>query len=208
MKRSRNCIQVWIVAAVFTMLAPRLARGDGGTVQLHEAKGPFSVTVFVAPEAARGGPSDVSVLVQRRTNSEVVLDADVSLTADPPGGVAINQSDTLCGLASDADAAPDLTQLQVKAKATRKHASNKLLYAAPLELNANGNWRLHLVVSRGSDSESFDCVLPVARSSATLAGLWPYFAFPPLVITAFSINQRLRRHSLEKEPLNTNRAKI
>jgi hypothetical protein len=207
MKRSRTSIQVWIVTAAFTMLAPRLARGDGGIVQLRENKGPFSVTVFVAPEAALGEFADVSVLVQGRTNAEVILDADVSLTADPPGGVAINQSDTLCGAASDAAAFPDLTQHQVKAQATREQASNKLLYAAPLKLSATGNWRLHVLVSRGSDSESFDCLLPVTRSS-TLAGLWPYLAFPPLGITAFAINQRLRKHSLEKEPLNASRGKI
>lgn len=182
------------------MLTPRLARGDGGIVRLHEIQGPFSVTVFVSPEAAAGGLVDVSVLVQWRTNGDVILDAGVSLALDPPTGVATNPSDPLCGVSSAAAAflSPELAQPLVKAQATREQASNKLLYATPLKLDATGDWRLHIVVSRGSDSAGFDCLLPVTMASAKLPGLWPYLAFPPIIITAFAINQRLRRHSLEK----------
>src|SRR5262249_1686313 len=79
--------QAWVGLALFTMLVPRLASGDGGVVQLHEAQGPFVITVFVSPERALGGPTDVSVLVQWREGGEVILDADVSLAVDPPNGV-------------------------------------------------------------------------------------------------------------------------
>jgi hypothetical protein len=200
MKRSSVRTLVWIATALSTMFVPGIARGDGGIVLLHETKDPFSVTVFVSPEGARGGLADVSVLVQWRKNGEVILDADVILALDPPAGVVSNQSDPLCGVTSSAAAfpSPELTQHQVKAHATRGQASNKLLYAAPLALNTTGDWRLHMLVSRGSDSAGFDCLVPVTITSAKLSGLWPYLAFPPIVITAFALNQRLRRHSLEK----------
>jgi len=200
MKRSSISIQIWALA-FFHMLAPRFARGDGGIVQLREVRGPFSVTVFASPEAACGVVADISVLVQRPENGEVVLDANVSLALDPPKGLVLNRSEPLCGPPSAAAAfqLPDMTQHQIKARATREQAFNKLLYAAPLELNASGDWRLHVLVSRGSDSAGFDCLLPITMAPAQLSGLWPYLVLPPIAITAFALNQRLRKHSLEKD---------
>jgi hypothetical protein len=189
-----------VVAALVATLAPHLARGDGGVVRLHEAKGPFSVTVFVPPEPAVGSLVDVSVLVQWRKTGEVILDADVSLAVEPPTGLALARSDPLCGLSPTAATvqSPDLTQQKPTVPATRDQASNKLLYAAALNLNSAGDWRLHVYVLRGSDTARFDCLLPVTQASAKLPGLWPCLVFPPIVIAAFAMNQMLRRHSLER----------
>ncbi len=198
MKRARLSIQARVVTAIFTMFAPLIARGDGGIVLLHEAQGPFSVTVFVSAETARGGLADVSVLVQWRKNGDVVLDADVSLAVEPPKGLAMNRSEEFCGLSPVTAAFPLADMRQATVTAMREQASNKLLYAANLKLNAPGDWRLHVYVWRASDSARFDCLLPIARTSATAQGLWPYLIFPPIVIAAFAMNQRLRRHSLEK----------
>jgi hypothetical protein len=192
MKRSIACIRVWTLAAMFTLLGTRPAKGDGGIVLLHEDRGPFSVTVFVAPEEARAGLTDVSVLVQWRTNGQVVLDADVSLALDPPIGSTISQSDPVCGLPS---AGAGLRTV----RATRAQASNKLLYAAPLNLSAGADWRLHVNVSLGGDIARFDCLLPALKESTKLAGLWLYLAFPPIAVTAFALNQKLRKHSLEQK---------
>ena len=186
---------------MFTLLGTRLAKGDGGIVLLHEAQGPFSVTIFVAPEVSRDGFADLSTLVQWRTNGQVVLDADVSLALDASLGSTMSQSDPVCGLRSAAGGFqwPDGTPLPITMRATRARASNKLLYAAPLNLSAAGDFRLHVIVSRGSDYARFDCLLPVVKESAKLTGLWPYLAFPPIAITAFALNQRLRRNSLEQK---------
>src|SRR5262249_31212541 len=120
-----------------------------------------SVTVFGSPEAARRGLTDVSVLVQWRKSGEVVLDADVSLTVEPPKGLAMDRSEEFCGLSPASVGFPlaDMKQGQA-VSATRQQASNKLLYAANLKLNAPGEWRLHIYVLRGSDSACFDCLLP------------------------------------------------
>ncbi len=186
---------------MFTLLGALLAKGDGGIVLLHEAQGPFSVTVFVTQEAARGGPADLSVLVQSRTNGQVVLDANVSVAFDPPLGSKLSQSDPVCSMPSAAAGFqfPDGTPISTTVRATRAQASNKLLYAAPLNFNASGDWLLRVNVSRGGESAGFDCVLPAVNESAKLAGLWPYVAFPPIAITAFALNQKLRRHSLEQK---------
>src|SRR5262249_44815805 len=147
------------------VLVAHLAKGDGGIVLFHEARDPFSVTIFVAPETARGGLADLSVLVQWRTNGQVVLDADVSLTLDPPTGSTMSQTDPVCSLpwAAAGVQFPDGIPLPMTVRATRAQAANKLLYAAPLKLNAAGDWRLHVIVSRGSDYARFDCLLPAVK---------------------------------------------
>jgi hypothetical protein len=197
----KRLVNIWasVSMALFATLGSQPARADGGIMLLREAKGLFAVTVFVSPEPAHGGRSDVSVLVQRRANGEVILDAEVGLAVDPPKDVPTSASEPLCGVPStDAFLIPDTRLPGGGVPASREQASNKLLYAAGLNLNAPGDWRLHVYVSRGFERARFDCLLPVTRTSAKLSALWPYLAFPPILITAFAMNQRLRRHSLEK----------
>lgn len=167
---------------------------------LREARDPFATTVFVAPEGLAAGRADVSVLVQWRTTGQVVLDADVSLAVEPPKGLPLARSEPFCGLSPPPAAAlqsSGLSHGQALAPATPQQASNKLLYAATLNLNAVGDWRLHVDVARGSARARFDCLLPITGTSAKSSGLWPCLVFPPLLIAAFAINQWLRRHSLE-----------
>jgi hypothetical protein len=198
MKRTSLRIQIWSVTALCLVLTPCIARGDGGLIQLRETRGPFSVTLFVSPEAVSGGLSDVSVLVQSQKNGDVVLDADVTLSLIPPEGVALNELDPFCGPYGAAFQPANATPHSLTVRATREQASNKLLYAALLKLDAPGNWPLQVIVSRGSDSARFDCLLPVSTISPKLSGLWPWLAFPPIAIAVFALNQKLRKGSLEK----------
>jgi len=191
---------VRVIIVLLTMLAPWCVKGDGGVVQLRESQGPFSVTVFAAPETARDGLTDVSVLVQWEKNGEVVLDADVSLALDSPSTLTMDRSEPLCGVSPSATAvqSADKGEPRASVPATRERASNKLLYAAALKLNTTGRTRLRVNVVRGAESASFDCPLLVTPTSAKLAVLWPCLAFPPIAIMAFAMNQWLRRDALEK----------
>jgi len=191
-------LQMCIATALLAAFVPHYAKGDGGIIRLRETQGPFSVTVFTSPEAVVNVPADVSVLVQGSESGKVVLDADVRLTLSPPSGLAMKQADGLCGLPTATVRLPDQIDNAVSVRATRQQASNKLLYAAPVELNAPGNWKLRLLVSRDSDTARFDCLLPVTLSTGKLAGLWPYLSLPPLVVALFAVNQWLRRQSLQK----------
>ena len=190
---------LWIVTASLAMFAPRLARGDGGIIRLRETQGPFSVTVFSPPEAAAGGLADVSALIQERRTGNAVLDADVSFALSPPDGLVMKQLGGLCGLPTAAMRLPDGMNNSASVHATREQASNKLLYAAPLEFYAPGDWKLHVLVSRGTETARFDCRLPVTLSSGRLTGVWPYLSLPPLAVALFAINQWLRRQSLQKQ---------
>jgi len=197
---NRTCVrlQICIATALLATFVPRYAKGDGGIIRLRGTQGAFSVTVFTSPEAVANGLADLSVLVQESKSGKVVLDADVRLTVSPPNGLVTTQADELCGLPTAATRLPDEIDNPVSVRATRQQASNKLLYAAPLELSAPGNWKLRLLVSRGSDTAQFDCVLPVTLSPGKLAGLWPYLSLPPLVVAPSAVNQWLRGQSLQK----------
>ena len=191
-----------MAVALLAAFAPQPAKGDGGVVLLHEAKGPISVTVFVPPEVTRSGLTDVSVLVQSRANGDVVLDADVRLTIDPPRDlVATAGTEPVCGtsLASVPFPSSYNGQRQTTLPATREQASNKLLYAAALALNGTGDWRLHIHVSRGTESAEFDGFISVIQASANTRGLWPYLLIPPIAITAFALNQKLRSQTSGEE---------
>jgi hypothetical protein len=202
MKQASTSIRLWILTALVLMLAlmlaPCVARGDGGIIQLRETRGPFSVTVFVSPEAVSDGPTDVSVLVQSQKNGDVVLDADVSLSLIPLEGVALNESDPFCGPYGAVFQPSNVAPHSLTVRATREQASNKLLYAARLRFDGPGNWPLQVIVSRGSDSARFDCPLPIGAISPKLRGLWPWLAFPPIAISVFALNQKLRKQSLEQ----------
>lgn len=203
MQRWRVSIQTWQALALVAALTPKPAKADGGFVLLHEAKGPFSVTVFVAPEPARSGLTDVSVLVQSSTSGDVLLNADVGLAVESFRGRASSPSDQFCGVfsAPAVSQLADLSQPKATVPATRQQASNKLLYAAALNLNSKSDWRLHVYISRGTDNAQFDCLIPVTQASSNAPGLWSCLLIPSIAIAAFAMNQKLRTHSLEEGPV-------
>ena len=85
--------------------------GDGGTLQFRGETPELSVTVFTSPAPLSAGPADISVLLQKRETLEPVLDAEVSIV--------------MRAVASGSE---------IRVRATREQAQNKLLYAAPLTL--------------------------------------------------------------------------
>jgi hypothetical protein len=191
MKRQSLGFQVCMAITLFALFVPCYAKGDGGIIRLRETEGPFSVTLFSSPEVVAGGLADVSALIQEKDTGKAVLDAVVSFTLSPPAGSALNQSDEFCG-------SPKALKNPASVRATREQAFNKLLYAAPLELNAAGDWKLHVIVARGIDTAGFDCLIPVTLRSGQLTGLWPYLLLSPLAVAAFAVNQWLRGQSLQK----------
>lgn len=173
-------------------------RADGGIIRLRDARGPFVITIFTAGDPILDRPLDVSVLVQGRGTGEAVLDADVRFTLSPPDGPAMKPPDEFCGMSTVMMGLPGETNDPAIVRATRAQAANKLLYAAPLKLDAPGDWKLHVLVSHGIDSARLDCLLPVALGSDKLSGLFPYLLLPPLVVAVFAVNQGLRRQPLRK----------
>jgi hypothetical protein len=149
------------------LLVAAPARGDGGLLRLSETAGPLVVSVFTAPTPLRVGPLDVSIMVQATDDHSAVLDADVQVVLRAPG-------------------------LERTAPATREAATNKLLYAALLDLPAPGRWTLAAHVRAGARSAVVSCDVDVAPPLAPALAFWPYLALPGVAIALFALHQRLK----------------
>lgn len=161
------------VVALTLLVGTPVAWGDGGAVQLQQPRGPFLITVFTAPTPLRAGPADISVLVQNHDGRTPLLDADVrvELRSSAPGGAAIRTA------------------------ATRQQATNKLLYAAPVNVPSAGSWELRITVRHAEEVADVACQIAVATPLPPLLAHWPYLAFPPAAVMVFALHQWLRSRS-------------
>ena len=150
------------------LLTAPAARGDGGLVRLSQTAGPFEITLFTAPTPLRAGPVDVSVLVQ--ADHAPVLDAEVQVTLRAPG-------------------------VERTAIATRAAATNKLLYAALLDVPEAGRWTLEAQVRVSERAATVSCEVDVAPPLPPVLVFWPYFALPAVVIALFALHQWLTRQA-------------
>ena len=148
------------------LLAAAAARGDGGLICLSERAGSFVVTVFTAQAPLRVGPIDVSVLVQSAADHAPVLDAEVQVTLHAGG-------------------------IERTATATHAAATNKLLYAASLDVAVPGRWSLATDV-RAGDHVAVSCAIDIAPPSPPMVAFWPYLALPGVLIALFALQQWLK----------------
>jgi hypothetical protein len=128
-----------LLAALAALALPVLAwaHGDVSTMRVsRQQAGPYAITVFTGPDPLPAGEVDVSVLVEGQADSDVVLDARVTVEATPLGH----------------DGAGGVFE------ATHEEAANKLFYAAHLPLERAGRWRIDVRVegARGQGSASFE----------------------------------------------------
>lgn len=156
-----------IITLLVMALLPLGAAANGGTIRLASTPaGPYAITVYTSPSPLRVGPIDVSVLVQRAGGQGNVEDARVEVVLTPLDG--------------SAPAGRGQAFL-----ATREQATNKLFYAAHIELPISGRWRVETRV-RGTAGEgaaafevdttgaaSFERIGPlVALTAGGTIGLW------------------------------------
>jgi|SRR5215470_19320246 len=156
------------VAALAMMLAAAAARGDGGLLRVTAAAGPFEISIFTAPTPLRVGAADVSAMVFERVSRAPVLDADVRLTMRRGA-------------------------LERTAVATRETATNKLLYAAWIDIPEAGAWTLEASVHSSAGEGVVSSGLDVAESLPPAVVFWPYLVLPAIAIVLFSVHQWLKR---------------
>jgi hypothetical protein len=176
-----------------TLLAspfPFLATADSGIIRTQERQGPLTITIFTPAEVSRGLPSDITVMVQSRDSSEVVMDADVKLGFVPPVGASFNPNDLVCGPGNGVPAG--LRGHTTAFVATHAQAANKLLYGASVVFRGAGNWQVRATIRRGSETASSSCILPVSAPPSRSVAVWPCLALPPVAIVLFACNQWLR----------------
>jgi hypothetical protein len=163
------------IVLVVVALAQARAFADGGTVQMRKEAGGVVITVFTSEAPLAVGPVDVSILLQDRDRRAPVLDADVLLLLRRPG-----------------------SSTEIRARATREQAQNKLLYAAPVTLPESGKWQLIVAAQRPGSLTEITGEVQVTPKRTMAASHSSYLAFPPAMIAAFAIREWLirRRSSL------------
>ncbi len=158
------------------------AMADGGIVRAAGGEGPWRITIFSSPTPFRAGPIDLSVLVQDPTTDEAVLDAEVNLMLRPLDG----QASTML------------------VEATREQATNKLLYAALLELPAPGGWQVDVAVQLGDDAGRLSTTVVADEAVPAVWSFWGWLSIPLVAILLFACNQWLVRTRRRSRPRNEN----
>jgi len=177
------------------------AHADGGIMRAREVQGPFMVTIFTASQPQQDSLIDVSVMVQERDSNDAILDATVKLIFTPPSGSFAEPIEQTCGTSGMARLDPRSERFTVAA--TRRQASNKMLYAAPIRFNAVGNWQLQAFIKRNEDAVKIACTLSVSPPPRKLIGLLPYLILPPLMVALFAVNQWLLREAQSRVEATT-----
>jgi hypothetical protein len=169
--RSKFTAKLWrsaLLLAVALSTPSLRAQADGGGVTLHQAAGPFVVTVFTAPGTPRAGPVEVSVLAQDRMDGQATLDIEVFVRLRSAGGTV------------------------VMGRATREMSRNKLLYSALVNLLEAGLWELEVIIKRGMSEAGVFGQLYVAAPRPFLLSYWRSLSLPWVVVILFAMNQWLK----------------
>ena len=144
---------------------------DGGKVIFQRKAGAFDITLFAVESPVRVGRADLSVMVQNTATKTPVLNADVRLH------LVRRESGTIS---------------EISAAARHEQATNKLLYAAMMDLNTPGHYRAEIAVQTKTESALVTGDLEVLRPEPPLLAHWPYFVALPVVALLFTLNQRLK----------------
>jgi cytochrome c oxidase assembly factor CtaG len=160
------------VGTVLLLMGVRPAWGHhGGEVRLMEKAGPFVITVFSDPTPLRVGPVDLSVLVQNGDSGRPILDAEVTVRLQQHGG-----------------GGPAIIT-----EATRQNATNKLLYAAAVDLPASGLWELQVTAQHQAQAADVACMVTAVPPRSMPYSWWPYAALLSAMIGSVALQQWHRR---------------
>lgn len=142
--------------------------GDGGALLLQQHVGSLSVSVFASPSPLRVGVADFSVLLQNADNDEVLLDGTIELDLSKTG------------------------ENDLKVNATPGQVTNRLLYAANVQIPQPGDWSLVARCREHGQEAIIRGTLNVLPREQALLTYWLYFAAVPIAILLFVLNQQLK----------------
>jgi putative membrane protein len=134
-----------IAALGYGWFAPGATDIDDAALRLEQRSGPFRVSLFAPADPIDPGPCDVSVLVQDADSEEPLLDADVHLAVESPGGQRA------------------LVHL------THQQSANKLLASATALLPHSGRWDLRVLVRRAGAEAAVSETLQVSAPTSDQA---------------------------------------
>ena len=140
---SRRCRPgISLIIGLLLALVAGTAAANGGAIILAETIGPYNIRVTADPYPLQVGVNDISVLLGRLADAQIILDADVTITAQPldaPGEAAT--------FPANHDLATD----------DRYYASNTVFSAA-------GPWKLIVAVDGPGRVATFEVKRPDAAA--------------------------------------------
>jgi hypothetical protein len=145
-----------------------LAWGDGGALVLHQRAGSVNISLFASPSPLRAGMADLSVLLQDGETQEILLNGVIELELSKP------------------DEKP------IRVDATQGQATNRLLYAASVDLPSAGKWDIAARCRVGREQVVVRGQLTVLTPESPIFDYWAYFLIVPLAISLFALNQVLK----------------
>jgi hypothetical protein len=145
------------------------AWADGGRLVLIERQGNLRIFVFASPEPLRAGPIDISVLLQDAETGQPVDNAGVSVCLTPRRGGRV-----------------------IRTVATKAAATNKLMYAAVMELPHSGLWDSEIAyVADRSLARRVRFTMEAGRPLPRWLTVWPWFGWPAGAVLLFAAHRWL-----------------
>lgn len=169
---------LFVCCLLFSMTPSRTAMADGGRLIGVERIDGFVISIFVAPDPPRVGVIDLSVLIQRESDSAIVEDADVA--------VSMALSTEFTG--------------SVSGPATREQATNKLLRSAWLTIPTAGQWRgvVHITVAANKVEARF--VVEVVEAPPAWRTIAPWVLWPFAIVFLFGAHRFLLQRNTKAVP--------
>lgn len=82
--------------------------------------------------------------------------------------------------------------LEFTVPATRANATNKVLFAAQLNIPSAGEWRLEVQVTAKEQAADVSGNINVLTAEPPAMAHWPYFALVPAAVLAYALNRWLK----------------
>ena len=166
-----------IILVAFAMLFGSwcaTASADGGRLVLAERRDNYTISVFTSPEPLRAGSADISVLLQRAGAGQPIDDAQVFVKLTPQAGVGP----------------------AILATATKNAATNKLLYAALVDIPEPGWWDVEISGMANKQPIQATLALEAGERLPPWLTVWPWFCWPIGVVLLFGVHRLLvaRKH--------------
>ena len=172
-KRKRPQIGRALQLLCLTLL-PRLLLADGGALIMRVQDHGLTISAFASPVPLRVGLTDISILIQNAADQNPILDGEITLHLVDP------------------------RKSEITIRATHAQATNKLLYAANVNLPIGGNWKLRVNYQKGREHATAATAFAVLPAAPALVTYWPYFALVPAGLGLFALNQWLKAQRQKK----------
>ena len=150
------------------------ARADGGAVRLRERAGGYQIAVFTSPTPFRAGPVDVSVLVQDAATGECVPEAQVTVRLKARGA--------------------GRRSWNTRPPRKRRPINSSTRPSSNCRNRAGGMWKLPSKGRTGRPLLRFG--VEADEPPPRWLELWPWFAWPALVVALFGLHQVLVRRDM------------